>query len=82
MRSCLWSILALSGFLMSSFQAAAEERFDIRVSRDIEYARVGNVSLKLDLYVPEDVASPPLVVWVHGGAWRSGSKDRMPPILP
>lgn len=79
MRSCLWSILALSGLLLlSSFQADAEERFDIRVSRDIEYARVGNVSLKLDLYVPENVASPPLVVWVHGGAWRSGTKDRMP----
>lgn len=78
MRSCLWSILALSGLLTSSFQADAEERFDIRVSRDIEYARVDNISLKLDLYVPENVASPPLVVWVHGGAWRSGSKDRMP----
>lgn len=44
---------------------------------DIEYARVGDFSLKLDLHRP-DVASPPLVVYVHGGAWRAGSKADVP----
>jgi len=47
------------------------------VLRDLEYAVVDGVSLKLDLYLP--VARPadpvPLVLWVHGGAWRAGSKD-------
>lgn len=46
-------------------------------SNDIEYAQVGDLSLKLDLYLPT-TKSPPLVVWVHGGAWRSGSKNKMP----
>ncbi len=33
-------------------------------------------SLLLDLYLPEDVASPlPLIVWIHGGAWREGTKE-------
>lgn len=45
--------------------------------RDIEYAKAGNYSLTLDLYLPEKDATP-LVIWVHGGAWRSGSKERMP----
>ena len=32
-----------------------------------------------DLYLPSDRTRPaPLVVFVHGGAWRSGSKQRMP----
>ena len=46
-----------------------------RITRDVEYARVGDISLKLDLYVPADVVSPPVIVWVHGGAWRGGSKN-------
>ena len=47
---------------------------------DIQYATVGGHVLLLDLYLPavEDGAQKPLVVWVHGGAWRSGSKNRMP----
>ena len=48
---------------------------------DIEYAKVGDRSLKLDLYLPQRDATArrsPLVVWVHGGAWRSGSKENVP----
>ena len=45
--------------------------------RDIEYARVGDVSLKLDLFLPKQ-AKPPLIVYIHGGAWRSGSKSDVP----
>src|SRR5262245_43408851 len=54
---------------------------DVRTIRDVEYARVGETSLKLDLYVPAAAKSPPVVVWVHGGAWRSGSKAN-PSVLP
>ncbi len=47
--------------------------------RDLEYARIGERSLKLDLYLPKPAATPPrLIVYVHGGAWRAGSKDEMP----
>ena len=45
--------------------------------KDIEFARVGDQSLKLDLHLPEKPA-PPLIVFVHGGAWRAGSKNDMP----
>lgn len=49
---------------------------------DLEFAVVDGQTLKLDLYPPSapsaEVASPPLVVWVHGGAWRAGSKSDVP----
>jgi len=43
--------------------------------RDLEYARFGNESLKLDLYLPEGEGPFPLIIWVHGGGWSSGDKD-------
>jgi ankyrin repeat protein/dienelactone hydrolase len=48
------------------------------VIRDIEYGRVGDLALLLDLHMPQKVTDSNLVVWVHGGAWRSGSKQSMP----
>ena len=46
---------------------------------DIPYATVAGHDLLLDLYLPSDRTHPaPLVIFVHGGAWRSGSKQRMP----
>jgi len=49
---------------------------------DVEYARVGDQRLMLDLSLPprpaQNADRPPLVVWVHGGAWRAGSRKDMP----
>ena len=44
---------------------------------DIEYARVSEHVLKLDLHLPK-AANPPLIVYVHGGAWRAGSRADVP----
>src|SRR5262249_6997950 len=34
-----------------------------------------------DLYLPEKADSPsPVIVWVHGGAWRGGSKENCPAV--
>ena len=53
----------------------------VTVDRDLEYARVGDRPLHLDLYRPEGAEGPlPLVVWVHGGGWQAGSKDRTPAV--
>jgi len=69
--------LVVSTFLATTISAADE----VRILRDVEYARVGDTPLKLDLYVPANVKTPPLVVWVHGGAWKGGSKNN-PSVLP
>ncbi|MFL2545971.1 MAG: alpha/beta hydrolase fold domain-containing protein [Candidatus Rariloculaceae bacterium] len=42
---------------------------------DIVYAVDGEHELLLDLYMPKGVADPPLLVWIHGGAWQRGSKN-------
>jgi acetyl esterase/lipase len=34
--------------------------------------------LRLDLYTPEGTSPHPVVVWVHGGGWQSGSKTVAP----
>jgi acetyl esterase/lipase len=78
MRRCLWKLFVLSLTIAASSSVSAEDRFEIQVSRDIEFAKVDGHSLKLDLYRPVGATSPQLVVWVHGGAWRAGSKDGMP----
>jgi acetyl esterase/lipase len=50
---------------------------DITVARNLEFARAGETPLLLDLYIPENAPKPrPLVVWIHGGGWQSGSKDQ------
>jgi len=46
--------------------------------KDIVYATVNGMSLKLDIYLPAGISSPPLIIWVHGGAWRSGTKANVP----
>jgi acetyl esterase/lipase len=48
--------------------------------KDIVYATVAGKPLALDLYLPA-TRQPPLVVYVHGGAWTSGSKAQYPTFL-
>ncbi len=49
---------------------------NIKITKDIEFAVVNNQSLKLDLYQPKKPKGSPLVVWIHGGGWRKGTKER------
>jgi acetyl esterase/lipase len=49
-----------------------------RMVIDVEYARAGDAPLALDLHLPAGPSRPKLIVWVHGGAWRSGSRETMP----
>jgi acetyl esterase/lipase len=49
---------------------------DTKVLRDLAYVSKPHEHQKLDLYLP---ASPkgPLLVWIHGGGWRAGSKSEV-----
>jgi len=44
----------------------------------LPFARIGDRELKLDLHRPASADPAPLIVYVHGGAWRAGSRDQMP----
>ena len=47
-----------------------------KVIKDIEFAKVGGQSLKLDLYLPPKPKNAALVIWIHGGGWRNGTKEK------
>ena len=46
----------------------------IMLHRDMAYVTDGHERQKLDLYVPDQGENLPLIIWIHGGAWRSGDK--------
>lgn len=47
----------------------------IKKIADIEFAKVGDKSLQLDLYLPKNLNEKvPVIMWVHGGGWLKGSR--------
>jgi acetyl esterase/lipase len=48
----------------------------VEVLRDVVYGAGGGRELKLDVYRPRKALErpSPVLVWVHGGAWRAGDK--------
>ncbi len=52
---------------------------------NLNYAGDSLVSHQLDLHLPDDyLSSPglPVIVWIHGGGWQSGTKDDWLPAMP
>lgn len=68
----LWLV---AGLVVASSNVKAESP---TIRKDIEFANVDGHSLKLDLYLPSEAKQPPLVVWIHGGGWKAGSKSNCP----
>lgn len=60
-------VIVLGGMMSSAMAQQAREL------SDVVYATVDGKALQLDLYLPAQ-ANVPLVVYVHGGAWRAGDK--------
>jgi acetyl esterase/lipase len=51
------------------------------IQRDLIYERINGSVLALDLYCPEKVSGPlPVIVWLHGGGWSRGRKERCPAV--
>ena len=49
---------------------------DIEVTSDVEYGRVGDRVLLLNLYQPKNMAkSAPGLIFIHGGGWSGGKKE-------
>lgn len=78
----------ITGFLNTAISRAAESAVTVplgllnaltsrrgyRIQRSVAYGPLDRQNL--DLYVPDAVApSAPVVVFIHGGSWDSGSKD-------
>ncbi len=50
---------------------------DVELIRDVEYGTGGGRPLKMHVLRPKSPPKDamPVVVWIHGGAWRAGNKD-------
>lgn len=73
MRDLILTIIVCA--LALNFAAAQENTEEYK---DLLYAADGSRVLSLDLYMPAGKPSPHLIVWVHGGAWHSGSNQSPP----
>lgn len=65
-------------FIACLLSTACYSQGDSLIKKNIVYAEAGSRKLLLDLYMPAVKKAPYLIVWVHGGAWRSGSKESPP----
>ena len=76
------SIGLIPAFIQANEAAKSQtqELPNTQTHKDIEYARIGEHSLLLDLYLPKKKTEKrlPVIMWVHGGAWIAGSKKRCP----
>lgn len=80
----LGAVLWLGGAARPLMAAAAADiplAPGVRSLFDIPYATVGDRTLRLDLHLPDTDRAPPLVIYLHGGAWRMGDKAEVPPFL-
>jgi len=81
----LIALLFLGGFLPAILaqpggrRAAAPPEGTV-VHRDLAYVSDGHPRQKLDLYLPREGDSLPLIINIHGGAFRMGSKEDGVPI--
>ena len=74
------SVIAALG--LTNTQAAQNDSPDTKyqVQKNITFKQVDSKDIKLDIYLPKtnQQTKHPLLVWVHGGAWKRGSKDAIP----
>ncbi len=48
---------------------------DVKEYKDIVYKTIDSTKLKLDIYYSKNISKPaPLLVFIHGGAWKKGDK--------
>jgi acetyl esterase/lipase len=73
LRPLLAAGVSLALALALAWEGSAEAKG--KVIHDLKFATVDQAPLLLDLYLPEGRQVPVgLIVWVHGGAWRGGSR--------
>jgi len=46
----------------------------VKTLRDVTYGKPGGIPVKLDAYLVESDNPTPVLIFIHGGAWRKGDK--------
>ena len=70
-------VLAVAGLCVLAVAVVAQQKLaGPQIEADIVYATHGGEDLKLDFIRPAAGDGPfPLVLWIHGGGWRAGSRQ-------
>jgi acetyl esterase/lipase len=80
----LWLVLALILSVVIAEQPGQSARLQLPggsvVYHNLSYVADGHERQKLDLYLPKTKKRVPLIIRVHGGAWRAGSKEHTGPL--
>lgn len=81
LRLCFCSLLllALSVSSATAQQDGPKLPDGFKADLNVAYVADGDEAQVLDIFYPENVSEPrPLLVWIHGGGWRGGSKNGVP----
>ena len=71
----------LAGLAVAGAQSASPRLPEGAIShRDLAYVPDGHERQKLDLYVPKDGTNLPLIINIHGGSFKAGSKEQGVPL--
>lgn len=70
--------IALAALVLTSVALPAQE---LRELKDVVYGKVGERELTLDAYLWDWASLAPAVIYMHGGGWRQGNKNRIPDFL-
>lgn len=71
-----WIMVALKLKLLKIVDLKPAVPMELNEFKGIEYKRVGDQSLKLDIYQPQNLNRPtPVLIFIHGGAWKGGKRS-------
>jgi len=70
-----WAMISIAAIASAATGQVAIPA-DVEVIKDVEYGKVADLPLKLDILRPAEQPKQPMpvIVWIHGGGWRSGDK--------
>lgn len=70
------ALIAVASGAVPTIDTAMPTPADVRQITDIEYGKAGDISLKLDLYLPREPRGLlPGLIFIHGGGWESGERQ-------
>lgn len=81
MKKCLLICVALLAPIAAAQTRSAEAwtaglATEYGVTPNVTYFVASNIELKLDIYMPENLAAPaPVVIYYHGGGWLGGWRE-------
>ena len=71
-----WLKAAYVTGLLKLIEDSPEVPAHLTVHKDLVYKETPQKTLKLDLYQPQNAQKKtPLLIFIHGGSWKSGNKD-------